>query len=48
MFIRIKDGIIESWADWQFEGSSFTDLEYAAFDPENYSIDGDGNLLEII
>lgn len=47
MFIKIKDGKIESWADWEFENSKFIDLDHSTFDPEKYEVDIEGNLVDI-
>lgn len=31
MFIKIKDNILTDWADWEFEGSQFVEIDYQDF-----------------
>lgn len=47
MFIKITDGRIESWANWEFQDSKFIDLDHSTFNPEKYEVNSEGNLVDI-
>ena len=49
MYIKIENNKITEWADWQFEGSEFIDIDYNLYNenPERFKIEN-GTLIDLI
>ena len=49
MFIKIENEKITEWADWQFEGSEFVDIDYNLYSesPERFKIEN-GELIDLV
>lgn len=48
MFIKIENNILTDWADWEFEGSKFVDIDYEVFrdNPDRFTVK-DNELVDL-
>lgn len=46
MYIKIEENILKEWADWEFDGSTFVNVDCSTFESEKYEVQN-GELVNI-